>query len=162
MSLYHERQSLALCGVHAVNNLLQRKEYTKADFDVVCVSLSEDNTSWVNPHRSLLGIGDYDVNVVMLMLERHYSQKITWWDGRKELHEGDLGGCVGILWNTPSDSLLGWLLSGRHWIALLKVDDKWINLDSKLLEPQEIGSSKACLELLNSVRNNLHILLVKG
>jgi josephin len=162
MPLYHEQQSLALCAVHAVNNLLQRQEYTKKDFDAVCQALSE--ATWFNPHRSMLNIGDYDVNVVSIVLERQNLQ-VTWWDQRQELHASDLERCLGVLWNVASPSLLGWMLRGRHWIALRydnnDENNKWINLDSMRIKPGAIGSHDKCAKLLNTLRHDSHILLIK-
>jgi len=37
VSVYHEKQTLMLCAVHAVNNLLQsRGAFTKKQFDEIC------------------------------------------------------------------------------------------------------------------------------
>jgi len=37
VSLYHEKQSLMLCAVHAVNNLLQTEgAFSKQQFDEIC------------------------------------------------------------------------------------------------------------------------------
>ena len=51
------------CGIHAVNNVAQRCAMQKKDFDAICVDLVKQSSqrSWVNPHRSLFGIGNYDV-----------------------------------------------------------------------------------------------------
>ncbi len=95
--MYHERQRLMYCGIHAVNNVAQRATMQKKDFDVsscvhafalrpyvrtcahgpafashvdayacvqgICVSLVRQSCqrSWVNPHRSVFGVGNYDV-----------------------------------------------------------------------------------------------------
>ena len=70
--MYHEKQSLSQCGLHAVNNILQRKEYTKADFDSLADTIHRDysNTNWLlyNQHRSILG--HYDLNVMIKLCEK--------------------------------------------------------------------------------------------
>lgn len=85
----------------------------------------------------------------------------TWWDQRQELIDSDLEECIGVLWNVASESLMGRVFRGRHWIALLQQGDKWMNLDSNLDRPIEIGSCGILLRLLNSKRDETHILLVK-
>lgn len=59
---YHEKQTQQCCAVHAVNNLLQGKVFTKDQFDEISNDLqSLDKRS----HSSMWGIGNYDVNVVI-------------------------------------------------------------------------------------------------
>jgi len=59
-SIYHERQVAQLCALHALNNLYQRsKMFTKEQLDAYCYELTPRN--WLNPHRSWLGWGNYDV-----------------------------------------------------------------------------------------------------
>jgi len=37
VTVYHERQSMMLCAIHAVNNLLQSSgAFTKKQFDEIC------------------------------------------------------------------------------------------------------------------------------
>jgi len=37
VAVYHEKQSMMLCAVHAVNNLLQSQgAFTKKQFDEIC------------------------------------------------------------------------------------------------------------------------------
>ena len=102
-SIYHERQSRQLCALHVLNNLLQvnihihvdylilpdllsyfflkEKAFTKAQLDDICTQLAPDN-QWWNPHRSPLGLGNYDVNVMMAALQGKDCQAI-WFDKRK-------------------------------------------------------------------------------
>jgi len=79
-TLYHERQSYQLCALHVLNCLLQRREFSKAELDVICKRLAPG--AWINPHRSAFGVGNYDVNVIMAALsDRGYETK--WFDKRK-------------------------------------------------------------------------------
>ena len=165
--LFHERQRWALCGVHAVNNLLQEHRFDKADFDSICSQLAPD--SWINPHKSLLGVGNYDVNVLMVLLEQKLGYQVQWHDNRNELKLEDYGKDAltwGIVVNLPSTSLWArYVTKGRHWLTLLWQDDQqqWVNLDSDLKEPQVIGDMDTCTYLLNEWRweKECHILLVK-
>jgi len=38
--------------------------------------------TWINPHRSMLGIGNYDINVIMVALQSH-GYETVWFDKRK-------------------------------------------------------------------------------
>ncbi|KAJ8889847.1 hypothetical protein PR048_009351 [Dryococelus australis] len=80
-----------LCALHALNNLFQeRNAFSKADLDSICYSLSPD--VWINPHKSFLGLGNYDVNVIMAALQQKGYEAI-WFDKRKLLfsHQGEPG-----------------------------------------------------------------------
>lgn len=79
--IYHEKQVRELCALHALNNLFQSKDaFTKMELDYICHSLSPDN--WINPHKSMLGLGNYDINVIMKALQSRGYETI-WFDKRK-------------------------------------------------------------------------------
>lgn len=80
-SVYHEKQMRQLCALHALNNLFQGDQsYTKAELDDICSNLSPN--VWINPHRSVLGLGNYDINVIMTALQRRNCEAV-WFDKRK-------------------------------------------------------------------------------
>ena len=80
MEIYHERQRLMLCAVHSLNNLFQdRNAYSKEDLDGISYQLSPD--SFVNPHKNMLGLGNYDVNVMMVALQQK-NYEVVWFDKR--------------------------------------------------------------------------------
>nr|KAF6406987.1 Josephin domain containing 2 [Molossus molossus] len=79
-SVYHERQRLELCAIHALNNVLQQQLFSQEAADEICKRLAPD--SRLNPHRSLLGTGNYDVNVIMAALQG-LGLAAVWWDGRR-------------------------------------------------------------------------------
>lgn len=54
--------------------------FTKSELDDICVQLSPDE--WINPHKSMLGLGQYDVNVIMSALQLRGYDAI-WFDKRK-------------------------------------------------------------------------------
>ena len=69
-----------LCAVHSLNNLFQdRNAYSKEDLDAISYQLSPDN--FVNPHKNMLGLGNYDVNVVMAALQMK-DYEAVWFDKR--------------------------------------------------------------------------------
>lgn len=70
-----------LCALHALNNLFQKGDaFLKNELDTICYSLAPK--VWFNPHKSLLGLGNYDVNVVMAALQNKGYQ-VIWFDKRK-------------------------------------------------------------------------------
>ncbi len=92
---YHERQRLMLCGVHALNNLFCNEAgeaaaaaappFSKASLDCIAESLQERHRSshqigawpgaFLNPHRSCLGLGNFDV----VVLESAVAQRKCSW-----------------------------------------------------------------------------------
>lgn len=73
-----------------INSILKKNEiscsftakgtFAKSELDEICVQLSPDE--WINPHKSMLGLGQYDVNVIMSALQLRGYEAI-WFDKRK-------------------------------------------------------------------------------
>ena len=78
--VYFERQSLSRCAVHTLNNLLQCRAFTPAALDALCRELTPN--AFINPHKSLWGVGNYDVNVIMRALQTK-GFTVNWFDRRK-------------------------------------------------------------------------------
>uniref|UniRef100_A0A023FCU3 Josephin-2 n=2 Tax=Triatoma infestans TaxID=30076 RepID=A0A023FCU3_TRIIF len=164
--IYHEKQVKELCALHALNNLFQSRDaFTKAELDEICQSLSPH--VWINPHKSLLGLGNYDVNVIMAALQRKGCEAI-WFDKRKSPDCLQLSHIRGFILNVPSDYRLGFVLlplRKRHWIAIRKIAGVYYNLDSKLDAPNVIGQEtelKSYLrEQLDSKEKELFIVVSK-
>jgi len=56
------------------------KAFKQDDLDEICSNLAPN--SWVNPHKSVLGLGNYDINVIMSALQlKNY--EAVWFDKRK-------------------------------------------------------------------------------
>ncbi|XP_018324867.1 josephin-1 [Agrilus planipennis] len=138
--VYHEKQVKELCALHALNNLFQMKDYfSKVDFDNICYSLSPN--VWINPHRSIFGLGNYDVNVIMKALQTKGYEAI-WFDRRKDPSCLIHSNIFGYILNIPTDLKFGLItlpVYRRHWIAIRKVHNVFYNLDSKLQTPKVIG-----------------------
>ncbi|PSN44493.1 Josephin-like protein [Blattella germanica] len=131
-AIYHERQVKELCALHALNNLFQERDaFSKAELDEICYSLSPN--VWINPHKSLLGLGNYDINVIMAALQRKGYEAI-WFDKRKDPKCLNLDNIYGFILNVPSDYKLGFVLlplRRRHWVAILEQNQSWQH-DSKI------------------------------
>lgn len=107
------------------------------------IKLKNFSRCFINPH--ILGLGNYDVNVLMLALESQ-SMTAVWFDKRKEVTSSslELHRSFGFILNVPSDYSFGFvtlpLVKSRHWISIRRMsDDQYYNLDSKLSKPQRIG-----------------------
>lgn len=69
--------------MHALNNLFQERGFSKQELDQICYSLSPD--VWINPHKSLLGLGNYDINVIMAALQKR-GREAVWFDKRRSVY----------------------------------------------------------------------------
>ncbi|XP_017156142.1 josephin-like protein [Drosophila miranda] len=148
--IYHERQSRQLCALHALNNLFQgRDPYTKSELDEYCYILTP--RSWLNPHRSWFGWGNYDVNVLMYALQQHHCETV-WFDRRRDPKCLDLGQILGFIMNVPLrlplTQLLPPALRMRHWLALRCINGSYYNLDSKLRQPMCLGNEAEFVDYL--------------
>ncbi|XP_031155323.1 josephin-2 isoform X1 [Sander lucioperca] len=95
----------------------------------------------VNPHRSVLGTGNYDVNVIMAALQSRELAAV-WWDKRRTVQSLCMSKVQGFILNVPSRVSLGIVslpLRRRHWLAVRQVNGQYYNLDSKLKSPVCIG-----------------------
>lgn len=83
-TIYSKVNSQWRNSVHAMRimhfQLSERGTFTKADLDNICSQLAPND--WINPHRSVLGFGNYDVNVIMTALQTKGYEAI-WFDKRK-------------------------------------------------------------------------------
>ncbi|CAH1154152.1 unnamed protein product [Phaedon cochleariae] len=151
--IYHEKQIRELCALHALNNLFQAKNaFTKPELDIICHSLSPDQ--WINPHKSMLGFGNYDINVIMKALQLRGYDTI-WFDKRKDPSCLNLSNICGYVLNVPSDYKIGFLtlpLRRKHWVTIREIGGSFYNLDSKLDAPEIIGNDT---DLINYLRNEL-------
>lgn len=140
VEVFHEKQRLELCAIHALNNVLQERVFTKETADDICKRLAPQCV--VNPHRSMLGTGNYDVNVIMAALQSRELAAV-WWDKRRTVQSLCVGKVHGFILNVPSRVSLGIVslpLKRRHWLAVRQVNGQYYNLDSKLKSPVSIGS----------------------
>ncbi|CAH2086862.1 unnamed protein product [Euphydryas editha] len=164
--IYHEKQVKELCALHALNNLFQtRNTFSKSELDTICSRLSPN--VWINPHRSMLGLGNYDINVIMAALQKKGCEAV-WFDKRKDPGCLDLSNICGFILNVPSDYKLGFVmlpLRRRHWITIRQIQGNFYNLDSKLDSPQLIGRSSDLIaylkEQLDSKEKELFVVVSK-
>nr|CAG4645235.1 EOG090X0HOM [Leptodora kindtii] len=168
--IYHEKQLKQLCALHTLNNLFQSADaYSKCLLDELCHRLSPN--SWVNPHRSSLGLGNYDINVLISALQIRQCD-MTWWDKRRSPTEIDTDNIVGFILNISSNSKIGRFslpFKSKHWIAVRRFGLVYYNLDSKLDEPFLIGPHNKLMEFLELLKlhtiskyNEYHLLVISN
>jgi len=156
--IYHEKQRKSLCALHALNNLFQDgAAFKQEDLDEVCRLLAPN--SWVNPHRSVFGLGNYDINIIMSALQPKGCEAV-WFDKRKDPSDLNFSSIFGFILNIPSDCKLGWLalpLKRKHWVAIRNLPSpverdagrsQFYNLDSKFDAPEAIGDEGKLVEFL--------------
>ena len=129
------------CSSHCVPVWLLRVQfqahvYDKFSFDAICNQLTPD--VWINPHRSLLGVGNYDINVLITALQTH-AYNTHWHDRRRPVASIRLPRLSALLINTTSHRLLG-LYSTQHWYAVRPFagGSEWWNLNSQLRAPERL------------------------
>ncbi|KAK2720975.1 josephin-2-like [Artemia franciscana] len=133
--MYHEKQSKQLCLLHSLNNLYQKEVFQQKVLDGICSVLSPD--TFFSPHRSILGLGNYDVNVMMKAVQV-MGHEAVWFDKRLHPSVLVLKHVVGIILNMTTSSYIP-PFHRKHWIAIREVGGKFYNFDSKLKGPIEIG-----------------------
>ncbi|XP_065340676.1 josephin-like protein [Cloeon dipterum] len=159
-SIYHERQCKELCALHALNNIFQQQDaFKQADLDAICNSLAPK--AWVNPHKSFLGLGNYDINVLSTALQT-VGYEAVWFDKRKDPSCLNMSNVFGLILNIANETKIGPIslpLNRRHWFAIKEINGDFYNLDSKLDTPLIIGKEAELVIYLKEQLNEADKLL---
>ncbi|GJQ14306.1 hypothetical protein GpartN1_g6929.t1 [Galdieria partita] len=144
--VYHETQKFQYCAIHAVNALLGYAAFTVQDFEQVAKQLGKETGYVGQPYRSLLGLGDYDVNVIGRILQCK-GLEIEWQDKRvtpqlERFHEPHI---VGLLINVYIRRWWRFWGSSRHWSTIKLIQDKYYWLDSFNQSPI-VWTEPCCVE----------------
>ncbi|TKC43304.1 hypothetical protein EI555_015018 [Monodon monoceros] len=163
LQIYHEKQRRELWALHALNNVFQDSNaFTRDTLQEIFQRLSPN--TMVTPHKkSMLGNGNYDVNVIMAALQTK-GYEAVWCDKRRDVGAIALTNVMGFIMNLPSSLCWGPLklpLKRQHWICVREVGDAYYNLDSKLKMPEWIGAS-ICLQFWLSDKSSQINLYPKG
>ncbi len=80
----------------------------------------------MNPHRSILGRGNYNINVIMKAVQLNGFEAL-WFDKRRPITILNLIKVKGFILNVPSDFKIAGIISlpweRKHWIAVTKIND---------------------------------------
>ncbi|KAL3051123.1 hypothetical protein OYC64_001407 [Pagothenia borchgrevinki] len=121
--IYHEKQRRELCALHALNNVFQDgTAFSRDALQEIYQRLSP--STLVTPHKkSMLGNGNYDVNVIMAALQTRGFEAV-WWDKRRDVGSIELSNVTGFILNVPSNLRWGPLmlpLKRQHWMGVREV-----------------------------------------
>ncbi|KAL5710410.1 ubiquitinyl hydrolase 1 [Ranunculus cassubicifolius] len=166
--IYHEKQKLQFCLIHALNNLFQEKDlFNRSELNTIAEKLVlEDPIKQIwnplspifKPHHNSL-TGNYDVNVLISALEGK-GKKVTWHDRRNGAESIDFTRLMGIVINV-SVKRFGGFWRSRHWVALREIDGVWYNLDSDFQNPRAFKDLDEFKEFLDYIiRRGAEVLLV--
>ena len=108
------------------------------ELDEICLRLNPATV--LNPHKSMLGTGNYDINVIMSALNSRLvhlrllfsqsfellkrsprSYQAVWHDKRKKVSSIELARVSGVILNTMSTMQVGFFklpIRRRHWVAI--------------------------------------------
>lgn len=158
--VYHEKQRLQYCLLHALNNLFQEQgTFSRADLNRIAERLVLDDPAeqtWTplsvvfKPHHNAI-TGNYDINVLIAAVEGK-GKSVAWHDRRNgsssiPLDDNNL---LGIVLNVPVRRF-GGIYRGRHWIALRRIEGVWYNLDSDLSSPGPFEDARDVREFMDNV-----------
>jgi len=94
------------------------KLFFSEELDEICLRLNPATV--LNPHKSMLGTGNYDINVIMSALNSR-SYQAVWHDKRKKVSSIELARVSGVILNTMSTMQVGFFklpIRRRHWVAI--------------------------------------------
>ncbi|KAH3863257.1 josephin-2-like [Dreissena polymorpha] len=152
--LYHERQRKQLCALHILNNFFQAPVFKQSDLDEICTRLTPQK--FYNPHRGILGLGNYDINVITAALQSK-DLCLVWFDKRKNISDIEWINVQGVILNIPSDWKLGFIklpFGLKHWILLREINNTFYNLDSRLSSPELMGTRDQVSEYISKLIAN--------
>jgi hypothetical protein len=171
--LYHEKQRLGHCAVHALNSLFQEDWLNYQIVSNISSELYQSDKetgmlSWYswNPYAFPI-FGYFDIACIVKALERkkcHLSNHVANTEGIDEVCSIEsVCESVGILVNEEASSFLG-LFSSRHWYSIIydKDSELFYDMDSKLVTPAIISDvDELKQKLLESIRDrNAHVFVV--
>ena len=134
-SLYHEKQLSALCGVHAINNLLQGPLFGAGDLATIAHNLDERERALLEgaelaaaldaSHRIDVQSGDFSMEVLAEALAQHSLHLVN----------VDHASVAEAIASNP-EAEEGYLVHrSSHWFGLRRIASMWWNVDSKLPRP---------------------------
>ena len=137
--------------------------FSRAELDSIAEKMADDDperrrwspSSYVfRPHHNRL-TGNYDANVLLAAAESR-GRRVTWHDRRQPASNIGLGGphepagFEGLMVNVPVRRL-GGLWRSRHWLAVRRVQGRWYDLDSDLIEPRPFDDDRQLESFIDDV-----------
>jgi ataxin-3 len=136
--VYHERQSAALCGRHALNNLLQGPFFDDVSLSEIAISLDQREVALLTgaTRQHLINGGSNNVddsgNFSVDTLREALKTRGIEMSCETSAVERAL---------TEPDSCMAFMLNQQaHWISLRRFGSQWVNLNSLLESPELISN----------------------
>eukprot|EP00930_Biecheleria_cincta_P095519 TRINITY_DN87478_c0_g1_i1.p1 TRINITY_DN87478_c0_g1~~TRINITY_DN87478_c0_g1_i1.p1 ORF type:complete len:325 (+),score=65.08 TRINITY_DN87478_c0_g1_i1:72-1046(+) len=137
--IYHEKQIPNLCGLHAVNNLLQSRVFQRSEFDRVAQQLDQQERSmgmtFAPGEGNYRADGFYNVTVLQMTLQSRGFQMdpVVSGDWKKDAIKH--GHETGFIFNKD-----------QHWFCYRRIHDEWFLINSTQHRPvhflaRELGSA---------------------
>jgi len=135
--IYWEKQTLALCGHHSLNALLQGPHVTTNDLQKIAETLDEEERKLLTsaedrrkfderPSENVdVHTGNYSLQVLDRALEMRFQLTLTHVFQRSELNEA-----------AKNKAFL--LNAHQHWYAMREIRGQWWNLNSQLAAPMKV------------------------
>jgi hypothetical protein len=170
--VYHEKQAAALCGVHAVNSLLQGPFFDAGRFSEIAQQLDaqeralmfSEGTETPDAIRfaaaesvNVDASGNFSVAVLRVAVRQHSGLGLTRWQPQQQ-QGGD--GCDG---RDPNSTAVGFVFNlADHWFTLRPVFGVWWNLNSTLPRPSRVGPAYLSAFLAQMAMSGYTIFEVTG
>lgn len=150
--VYHERQRRNLCGMHVVNNLLQRAAVTQRNLEKIAASLDKaerkliknprkkelkywltgGRKGWrMEPNSNMMHSGNFSIQVLQKALEPFDLRLVSAKD--PEVHGADAEAPWGFV-----------VHQNGHWSAMRQIGDYaiWVDLNSTLAKPRLMATEE--------------------
>ena len=130
--IYWEKQTLALCGHHSLNALLQGPHVSTQDLQKIADVLDEAERKLGvkdenGPSENVdVNTGNYSLQVLEEALKKTFQLKLTSVFKRTELNEA-----------AKNKAFL--LNAHQHWFAIREIRGQWWNLNSQLAAPSKVN-----------------------
>lgn len=133
MAIYWERQAEALCGVHALNALLQFPAFTPGDLGDIGVEIDREERALLdevaaNTSENVASDGNFSVQVLAKALDVYGLSLSPLASPRETATRAAPEREVGFTCNLR-----------QHWFSLRRVDETWWDLNSVAPGPRKIG-----------------------
>ena len=157
-NLYHEKQILGRCAIHAVNNLFQSKWLTYDDMCNISLDLySSDNSTGalINPYKSPIPYwGQFDIQCIIKVIDSRSCEVTDHLLKISDIQAFDFysntKSIKGLIINIQESFLFNTITS-NHWYSVLKLKDVYIDLNSNLINPVSYTNKELFIKYLESV-----------
>jgi len=165
--IYHERQQAALCGQHALNNLVQAAVFNAQGLAEIAMQLdqieldymAQNNEGGVNSKDYLMRVsegsgnvdpsGNFSIEVLRSALLTHYNISLPNIRQEKVMDGKDVTEIEGFICNRQA-----------HWFAIRKINGRFWNLNSTFEKPILISHFRLATEIQDLQNNGYSVFCI--